>query len=98
MRTDSLQTPAKASFACARCVDRQGSRMGTGATVGPTADSRSPPPLPQDEVGLSHFCWYERDAAGAAAGEAEQDIVIIPGECTFSKVGHCKGTSCVAIS
>ncbi|KAL4853861.1 26S proteasome regulatory subunit RPN13 [Chlorella vulgaris] len=42
----------------------------------------------QDEVGLSHFCWYERDAAGAAAGEAEQDIVIIPGECTFSKIAR----------
>jgi hypothetical protein len=27
----------------------------------------------------------EQDASGAALGEAEKDIVIFPGECTFSK-------------
>lgn len=42
---------------------------------------------PQDDAGLTHLCWCERDAAGAAVGgEPEKDIVIIPGECTFGKV------------
>ncbi|KAI7839776.1 hypothetical protein COHA_006576 [Chlorella ohadii] len=40
----------------------------------------------QDEAGLSHLCWHERDAAGAAAAEPAVDLVIIPGESTFSKI------------
>ncbi|PRW33310.1 adhesion molecule [Chlorella sorokiniana] len=41
----------------------------------------------QDEAGLSHLCWHERDAAGATAAEPAVDLVIIPGESTFSKIG-----------
>lgn len=53
-----------------------------------TARLPFPPPLSlQDEAGLTHFCWLERDASGAAVGEPEQDIVVIPGESTFGKVG-----------
>lgn len=42
----------------------------------------------QDEAGLTHFCWAERDAASGnpVSGDPELDIVIIPGECNFSKV------------
>ncbi|EFN51190.1 hypothetical protein CHLNCDRAFT_141354 [Chlorella variabilis] len=42
----------------------------------------------QDEAGLTHFCWLERDASGAAVGEPEQDIVVIPGESTFGKIAR----------
>lgn len=44
-------------------------------------------PHAQDEAGLTHLCWHERDAAGATAAEPAVDLVIIPGESTFSKVG-----------
>lgn len=46
----------------------------------------APPPPPQDEAGLNHLCWHERDAAGAAVEQAEMDVVIIPGEASFGKV------------
>lgn len=42
--------------------------------------------MPQDEAGLSHLCWHERDAAGSTDAEPAVDVVIIPGESTFSKV------------
>ena len=60
----------------------------------PTPFRRTHPPtppagtaLPQDEAGLTHLCWHARDAAGGTAAEPEQDVVIIPGESSFSKVG-----------
>lgn len=43
-------------------------------------------PGAQDEAGLTHLLWFERDAAGGAAAEPEKDVVIFPGESTFSKV------------
>lgn len=41
----------------------------------------------QDEAGLTHLLWYERDAAGGAAAAPEKDVVIFPGESSFGKVG-----------
>lgn len=43
-------------------------------------------PVPQDEAGLSHLCWHERGTAGSTAAEPAVDVVIIPGESTFSQV------------
>lgn len=72
-------------------------RGAPSASAGPpdaTAAARRPRSFPaasaprssQDELALTHLCWHERDASGAAAAEPEIDAVIVPGESSFGKV------------
>lgn len=65
---------------------RQGAQLPRAAPFPNATRTRCLPA--QDEAGLAHFCWFVRDAAGNPAGEPEKDIVMIPGESTFSKVGR----------
>ena len=40
----------------------------------------------QAEDGLLHFRWYERVGTGECKGAAQHDMILFPGEATFSKV------------
>lgn len=40
----------------------------------------------QAEDGLLHFRWYERVGTGECKGAAQHDMILLPGEATFSKV------------
>ncbi len=42
--------------------------------------------LAQAGDGLLHFRWYERVGANECRGSAQHDLIVFPGEATFSKV------------
>lgn len=44
--------------------------------------------LSQAADGLLHFRWYERTGASESKGPAQHDIIIFPGEATFTKVAN----------
>ena len=49
--------------------------------------NNSLPKVLQDEHGMTHLLWLERTGAGPVASEPETDVIVFPGEATFSKVG-----------